>query len=331
MDPLVFEPYFRPQIWGGRRLAQRLGKPLPADGRFGESWEISAHRHYVTRVAEGPQQGLGLDELWCTRRVELVGPGSPLAAAEAFPVLLKYLDCAELLSVQVHPSDAIAQQIIPGERGKTEAWVVVEAAPTGRIYAGLKPGVTRPILERHLDAGTVDQCLHQFRPQPGDCVFLAAGTVHAVGGGVLMAEIQQSSDATFRLFDWNRLGDDGRPRKLHRAESLASIDWSAGPVAPAVPRALADLPPGVRGERLAACEHFTLDRYAVGGVWPLPAAGRLALWTVLSGAAELSGAGGYRRTFTVGQSLLTPATAGPLSWQPAAAAPAILLAMGLGT
>ena len=114
--------------------------------------------------------------------------------------------------------------------------MILEAAPTARIYAGLRAGVTRPILERHLSQGTVAECLHSFVPRPGDCLFLPAGTVHAVGGGVLMAEVQQSSDATFRLFDWNRVATDGRPRELHIRQSLDSIDWSAGPTNPVSPR-----------------------------------------------------------------------------------------------
>jgi hypothetical protein len=197
--PLVFEPYFRAQVWGGRRLQERLGKRLPLDGRFGESWEISAHEHHVSRVAEGPLQSTPLSDLWRERGGELVGQGSKIASK--FPLLIKYLDCHELLSVQVHPTDELARELIGDESGKTEAWVIIEAEPTARIYAGLRPGVTRDVLQKHLDAGTVAECLHSFVPRAGDCVFLPAGTVHAVGGGVLMAEVQQTSDATFRLFD----------------------------------------------------------------------------------------------------------------------------------
>ena len=196
---------------------------------------------HVSRVAEGPLRGMPLTELWATRQNELTGRSG--AEHRPFPLLLKYLDCQELLSIQVHPSDEIARELRPGELGKTEAWVVLDADPAARIYAGLRPGVTPDDVRRGLADGSLAQCLHSFVPQKGQCIFLRAGTVHAVGGGVLIAEVQQSSDATFRLFDWNRPGPDGKPRTLHTAEALRSIDWTAGPVSPAQGRAIPGLAP----------------------------------------------------------------------------------------
>jgi mannose-6-phosphate isomerase len=314
--PLVFAPYFRPQVWGERRLQRRLGKRLPPEGRFGESWEISAHEHHVSRVAEGPLADVPLDELWRERASEL--SGKPVNPAK-FPLLIKYLDCHELLSVQVHPTDELARALIGDESGKTEAWVILDAEPTARIYAGLRPGVTRDVLERHLAAGTVAECLHSFVPRPGDCVFLPSGTVHAVGGGVLMAEVQQTSDATFRLFDWNRPGPDGKPRKLHIEESLRSINWSAGPVHPVVPQAIA------QGERLVSCEYFEMHRYRLHGSLPLPYPGELSIWLVLDGSAELCNEqGDYRRAFQIGETVLIPAAAKEMQWA-ASAQGAILL------
>lgn len=311
--PLVFEPYLRPQVWGERRLERRLGKRLPPEGRYGESWEISAHEHHVSRVAEGPLKSTRLDDLWREHGGELTGRDSP---PPKFPLLIKYLDCHELLSVQVHPTDELARQIIGDESGKTEAWVIIDAEPTARIYAGLRPGVTRELLERHLAAGTVEECLHSFVPQPGDCVFLPSGTVHAVGGGVLMAEVQQTSDATFRLFDWNRPGPDGQPRKLHIEESLRSINWSAGPVQPVVPQRIDGLAAGVQGERLVACQYFQMDRYRLRSSMELPYADELSIWLVLEAAAELqSETGGYRRDFQAGETVLIPSAARGLSWR----------------
>lgn len=312
MQPLVFEPYFRPLLWGGRRLADRLGKPLPAAGQFGESWEISGHRQHVSRVAEGPLRGKSLTDLWHGNGIELLG--RPVAADAPFPLLIKYLDCRELLSVQVHPDDAAAARLLPGELGKTEAWIVLDAAPEGRVYAGLKPGVDRAELERALDAGTVADCLHGFAPRPGDCVFLPAGTVHAVGGGVLMAEVQQSSDATFRLFDWNRVGADGRPRPLHRREALASIDWARGPVEP--------MRGAATSQRLAACAYFVLNCFRLAAELPSPYAGQMSIWMVLPNgegrhAAELAQPStGYRRTLLAGDTVLVPAAAGEVVWRP---------------
>lgn len=313
LDPLVFEPWLRPQIWGNRRLAD-LGKRLPDSGTFGESWEISGHPQHVSRVADGPFQGATLSDLWDAHGSELWGAG-PVPAK--FPLLIKFLDCHEQLSVQVHPDDAIARELLGDELGKTEAWLVMDVAPTGRIYAGLKQGTTRAELERHLDTGTVAECLHSFVPRPGDCVFLKAGTVHAVGGGVLMAEVQQTSDATFRLFDWNRLGTDGRPRQLHREQSLRSIDWSAGPVSPVSPTPLAGFPDGVSGEQLVACPYFEMARFQLSRTMPLPVDGGLSIWIVVEGELELvSEAGGYRRTVRRGETVLVPASAGGLIWKP---------------
>lgn len=318
MDPLVFEPYFRPQVWGSRRLATQLGKPLPAEGNFGEAWEISGHPQHVSRVAEGAFKGTSLTQLCEQHSRELFGDGS---CRGDFPLLIKYLDCHVPLSVQVHPNDALAQQLLGEDQGKTEAWVILDADPTARVYAGLRPGTTRESLEHHLDAGTVADCLHEFVPQAGDCVFLPAGTVHAVGGGVLIAEVQQTSDATFRLWDWNRLGSDGKPRALHREQALQAIDWSTGPVAPVRPQPLGNLPANTAGERLVASAYFQMDRLRIQGESALAPAGVLSLWMVLAGTASLRSAGGYQREFRRGETVLIPASAPGLRWKPGGSTP----------
>jgi mannose-6-phosphate isomerase len=329
MEPIIFQPYLRPMVWGGRRLGELFNKPLPAEGTFGESWEISAHPHHVSRVDEGAFRGESITNLCAAHSRALFGAQVP--AGGRFPLLIKLLDCRDLLSIQVHPNDEQARRLAGEQFGKTEAWVVLDVQPGGRIYAGLKPGVTRAVLERHLEDGTVDLCLHAFTPAPGDCVFLPAGTVHAVGGGVVLAEVQQSSDATFRLYDWNRLGSDGKPRPLHVGESLESIDWGAGPVSPVAGRPISGLPEGIQGERLIHCSYFAIDRYTIGGPLVLPEFGRLSIWLVAAGATVLEGEGGpYRRAFRRGETVLVPAAAGRLSWRPLDAShPAVLLAVGL--
>jgi mannose-6-phosphate isomerase len=305
MNPLVFEPYLRPMVWGGRRLESLVGKGLPAEGAFGESWEISGHPLHVSRVAEGPLRGVTLAELCSKHGRELFGDAP--ADLSRFPLLIKFLDCHEHLSVQVHPTDELAARLALRESGKTEAWVILEADANARIYAGLLRGTTRADVERAVAAGTVTSCLHSFTPKPGDCVFLPAGTVHAVGGGVLMAEVQQTSDATFRLFDWNRLGTDGKPRALHIRESLQAIDWSAGPVNPVIPTALAGLPANVRGEGLVRCRYFELNRFEIGETLSA-APGRLSIWIVVAGEVDLEFAS-YRRRCRRGETVLVPATA----------------------
>lgn len=306
MGPLVFSSYPRPMVWGQRRLATRLGKALPTDGPYGEAWEVSGHRAHVSVVAEGPLAGTTLAEL-CTRHADdLYGES---ARSAVFPLLVKYLDAHDWLSVQVHPDDRQANRLAPGEGGKTEAWVVLYAEAGARIWAGLEAGVGPADLERHLDRGTVVECLHVLTPKAGDCLFLPAGTVHAVGGGVLLAEVQQTSDATFRLYDWDRVQPDGTRRPLHIAQSLAVIDWDAGPVDPVVPR----------GDELVACPFFALDRFALDRARSFPATGRATIWLVLDGGARLQTAG-YDRPFRAGETVLVPAAASDLEWLPDAQA-----------
>lgn len=313
MEPLVFAPYLRPMVWGERRLGSHLGKPLPDAGRYGEAWEISGHRSHVSVVAEGPQAGTSLAEL-CTRHAADFYGTSPASAV--FPLLIKLLDAHDWLSVQVHPDDRLAAELTPGEAGKTEAWIVLHAEPGSRIWAGLRDGVTPGDLKQGLEDGSVVNCLHAIEPKPGDCIFLRAGTVHAVGGGVLFAEVQQTSDATFRLYDWDRVQPDGTRRKLHVSESLAAIDWSAGPVQPVKPQHLPGLPEGVKGEHLVDCEFFHFDRYQVRSRFPITSGGELTIWMVLDGKAELRSAGGYSRHFQRGETTIVPAAAANLEWCP---------------
>lgn len=307
-QPLVFHPYLRPQIWGGRALGRRFGKPLDTDGAYGESWEISGHPHHISVVSEGPLAGQTLADLCLSHPKEMFGSSTP--SDGKFPLLIKLLDCHELLSVQVHPDDAKAAEILGNEKGKTEAWVVMDAEPTGKIFAGLKPGMTREKFEKHMADKTTGDALHQFQPAPGDCVYIPAGTVHTMGGGVLIAEVQQTSDATFRIFDWNRLDKNGQSRALHLQESLAAIDFSKGPVAPVVPQPLPD-----GGQRLVESPFFTIDRYTVGQETRVPP-NQLSIWMAITGQAELvSDSPSYRRILPAGQTILVPAAAPPLHWK----------------
>jgi mannose-6-phosphate isomerase len=219
-----------------------------------------------------------------------------------FPLLFKFLDCQKTLSVQVHPNDEQAARLDPPDLGKTEAWVVLGADPGSKIYAGLKPGVDRNRLKRAIDEGKCEECLHQFEPKVGDCVFIEAGTVHALGAGLLIAEIQQASDTTYRLFDWNRVDRDGKPRALHIEESLATIDYSRGPVDPVKPRTT-DIP---HVERLVSCDKFVLDRRTVAGSQSIASTNRFRILSAIEGDLSLLCAGdakGLKR----GDTILIPA------------------------
>jgi mannose-6-phosphate isomerase len=317
LDPLVFTPSLRPRIWGGRRLASVLGKVLPDEQPYGESWELSPVEPYITRVAEGPLAGRGLDEVWTSHRPALVGERVDLLARKQFPLLIKWLDCTERLSVQVHPDDATAPAL-GHPVGKAEAWLVVDAAPAATICSGLRKGVTRHGFERRLAAETVEEALHTFSPRIGEAIAVPPGTVHFLGGGLLILEVCQPSDATFRLHDWGRPGPDGRPRPLHLRESLQSIDWTQGPVGPANPVPIGGLPDGVQGTRLVAMPQFEILRYEVAGNarFTPPTNGELSVWVVLSGSATLRTVSGtWQRAFERGETVLVPATAA-VEWVP---------------
>ena len=230
--PLRFEPILRRLIWGGRRLGTVLHKPIGEGNDYAESWELSDYRDAVSVVNEGELSGTTLRDLVHHRGREVLGPG--LSGRSQFPLLVKFIDAREVLSVQVHPDDEKGKRLA-GDNGKTETWVVVDAEPESLIYAGLRPGVTREQFQAAIEDGQVEPLLHRFPARPGDCIMIEAGTVHAIGAGVLLAEIQQMSDATFRVFDWGRVGADGRPRELHITEAMESTDFTRGPVNPLIP------------------------------------------------------------------------------------------------
>ncbi len=256
MGPLLFEPYLRPMVWGGRRLEEKLGKTLPDSQTYGESWEVSDHPKHHSVVANPSFAGKTLRQLMDQH------PGLLLGAAanfpKQFPWLIKFLDAYDWLSVQVHPDETAVKTLLPGEGSKTEAWFILDVEPGSRIYSGLKPGVNQSKLKEALQQGNVADCLHSFVPQPGDCVFLPAGTVHAVGGGVLMAEIQQTSDATFRLFDWNRKDAQGKSRELHIEQAFAAIHWDQGPVTPVRVEGY-ELTNSPKRQQLAECPYFQME------------------------------------------------------------------------
>ena len=306
--PLRFEPVLRRYLWGGRRLETVLGKSLAPGNDYAESWEVVDHGDDQSLVAAGPLAGETLGSLVGQRGAELLGRHHP---RPCFPLLFKFLDARRTLSVQVHPDDARAARSDPPDLGKTEAWVVLAAEPGSLIYAGLKPGTDRQALARELERGTTDLCLHRFEPQVGDCVFLPAGVVHSLGQGVLVAEVQQSSDTTYRVFDWNRVDADGKPRQLHIQQALEAIDYQAGPVEPQSPQPTQR--PHV--ERLVACEHFVLDRWQIEAPQPVGGDDRFHIVAVLQGTV-LMAADRSAEPLTKGQNALVPAATGPLPLTP---------------
>lgn len=302
--PLRFTPILKELIWGGRRLGTILQKPIGPGGHYAESWEIADHRDDVSVIADGPLAGVSLRELARTRSSELYGPAR--GHAEQFPLLVKFLDAQRILSVQVHPDDELGRRLA-NDNGKTEAWVVLHAEPGSLIYAGLRPGISRAEFASALKAGAVEPLLHRFEPRSGDCILIPAGTVHAIGAGVLLAEIQQMSDATFRVYDWERLGADGKPRQLHVTEALESIDFELGPVNPLATHA--EPVQGGVGERLAHCRYFALDRLRLNALGNVGSLDRFTILLGLGGTADIKSQSTSTR-LEYGQTVLLPASIG---------------------
>jgi mannose-6-phosphate isomerase len=219
--PLTFRPIFKDRVWGGRRLEQIYQKPLPPGVPIGESWEISDRPGDVSVIANGPLAGKDLHWVLENHPSDLLGKRAPHAGR--FPLLIKILDAREKLSLQVHPPASKASAL--GGEPKTEMWFIADAEPGAQLYVGLRRGSTREEFEAKLKTGTVADCFHRLEVRAGDTMFLPSGRVHAIGSGLVIFEIQQNSDTTYRVFDWNRVGLDGKPRELHIPQSLASIDF----------------------------------------------------------------------------------------------------------
>ena len=220
-SPLLFKSVYQSYLWGGRRLPESLGRrDAPAEGPVAESWEISDRADGMSVVADGPFAGRSLRSLVESQRAEIIG-ASP--AGEVFPLLIKLIDARETLSVQVHPDDAAARQGM-GE-AKSEAWYILRADPGACVYRGLKAGVTVEQAERALTDGSLAGLLERVPVAPGDIIYVPGGTVHAIGAGCLLLEVQQNSNTTYRIFDWNRVGPDGKPRALHLDEARKVTHW----------------------------------------------------------------------------------------------------------
>ena len=309
--PLRFEPIYQYRLWGGRGLANVLTAPQPV-GPVGEAWVLSDRDDHASRVANGPLKGLTIGQLLQQSPEQMLGK---LAARfRRFPLLLKFLDAREMLSVQVHPTKANTNLLPAGDTAKTEAWVVLETGKQSRICAGLKPGTTAADLRRALANGTVADHLACFPPKPGDAVFLRAGTVHSLGGDIVVFEVQQNSDTTFRLYDLDHVdAKTGKPRALQVDQAIACIDFAEGPVGRVAPVVEATTP--VERERLFHCEHFWLWRLRGQSPFSVGAANVPRVLVCIEGAGQIEHGGG---TYAVekGNVLLLPAVVGACTFRP---------------
>jgi mannose-6-phosphate isomerase len=281
--PLRFEPIYQYRLWGGRHLASLLTAPLPS-GPIGEAWLLSDRDDHQSRVTDGPLKGLTIGQLLQQFPKQIMGKMA--GRFRRFPLLLKFLDVHEMLSIQVHPTKANTKLLPAGETPKTEAWVVMEAGARSRICAGLKLETTEADLRRALTNGTVADHLACLTPKPGDAIFLRAGTVHSLGGDLVVFEIQQNSDVTFRLYDWDHIDPKtGKPRALQVDKAIACIDFAEGPVSRVTPVVETTTP--VERERLFHCEHFWLWRLRGRSPFTVGAADLPRVLVCLEGAGDL--------------------------------------------
>jgi mannose-6-phosphate isomerase len=297
VEPVTFKPLYMQRVWGGRELGRVYGRELPdASQPYGESWEIVDRADEQSIVDEGPLAGTSLHELWTMRREEVFGAGYD--GHPRFPILIKILDARDDLSIQVHPPVDRAAEL--GGEPKTEMWFIADCEHGAKLYVGLKHGVSRADFEQAIAAGSVAACVHAIEPKPGDSIFIPSGRLHAIGAGFLIHEIQQNSDTTYRVFDWNRTGLDGKPRELHVAQSLASIDFND--FEPSM-----DMP---AGDNLASCPYFRTDRLFLkaGKTIANPVEGKFSILSVVDGVLESEGG----RCLTKGRFLLLPRDASPL-------------------
>ncbi|MFM7057342.1 MAG: type I phosphomannose isomerase catalytic subunit, partial [Planctomycetota bacterium] len=271
---------------------------------YAESWEIADHADGTSRVADGPLAGLTLPEILQRHPRELLGQHQHLTQ---FPLLVKFLDANDWLSLQVHPDDQLAKAFNPVENGKTEAWVILQAEPGARICCGLQPGVTPEMLRQALGGCDLEDLLHIYEVHAGDCIYVPAGTVHALGPGMVLAEIQQQSNLTFRLHDWGRTDAHGNPRPVHIPESLACTNFQQGPVAPVIPHSCCDNDHAF--EQLVDCSCFTIFRHQSPKSFSLPSDHRFHILISLAGSAHIETETGHTE-LRFGQTRLLPACSG---------------------
>ncbi|MBL8890125.1 MAG: hypothetical protein JNL67_09110 [Planctomycetaceae bacterium] len=357
VSPLWFSPVFRQYIWGGRRLGEVLGKPIGLEGRFAESWEVVDHGGDQSIVQWGWTDGPSaersspnqvksvsspsslvnqtLGQIMRELGPAIVGPRCyeeihskdyPENLRGRFPLLVKWLDAQQNLSLQVHPNNSQAALQSPPDLGKSEAWYVADAIPGARVYAGLLPGVGRDECLKAMEQGRLRHVLHSFEPKIGDCIYIPAGTIHAIGAGLLVAEVQQASDTTYRLYDWDRVGDDGKPRALQVPQALAVANFQIGPVDAAPPIELPLYEPsrsGTNGRRqsLVQCPYFRLERITLTGTMSLPT-NQCQILIGLHGCGRLCPqessdllSGLSQRTIRRGDSVLIPYACEPLTLQ----------------
>lgn len=292
-EPIFFKPIYQERVWGGRNLETALGRELPEAKVIGESWEVVDRPEAMSVVEGGSHDGVSLRDLIASNPTAIMGEGYD--ANRPFPILVKWLDCADRLSLQVHPPAEVADEL--GGEPKTENWYIADCSENASLIVGLKSGATKEEFEERLKDDSLEECVHRFAVKPGESILVESGRIHAIDAGNLILEIQQNSDTTYRVYDWGRVGLDGKPRQLHVDESLKCIDWN-------------DFEPSTiktDGELvvLADCSEFRLIQYnqeAHAAPLTLPA-GEPRLASVVKGTVNIGGV-----NISSGANVLLPAS-----------------------
>jgi len=258
LEPLFFHRILKEKVWGGESLSKTLALELPFEGPLGETWELSDYPGEETTVRGGAQDGMSLRALMEQDSASLLGRSRPSADGR-FPLLVKFIDAGDDLSVQIHPADGPQS---PTGVGKTEAWYILDQEPGSGVICGLKPGTTREVFEVEAGDQRVRNHLAEIEVKRGDCVFVPSGQTHAIRAGVVLCEVQQTSDVTYRMYDWDRLGLDGKPRETHLQQALEVVDYDLAPARPT--HAEFDAQPGLQIQELASCQYFRLSALQVG-------------------------------------------------------------------
>lgn len=289
--PLTFQPLFVERPWGGRELEKMLHLPLPDGSLIGEFWAITDRPNAQSIVVEGPLAGTSIHELWTQKRSEIFGSAHDANPATSFPILCKILDASQRLSLQVHPRKSDITS--PHEEPKTECWYFLKTTPEALCYAGLKPAITRKIFAQALEQGTLDSMLHSFPVKAEESLFIPSGRLHAMGQGIMAIEVEQNSDTTYRVFDWNRKDAYGRARELHIEAALASIDFEDEE----------PMPQEASKTIIADCPYFHVEKWILESPRAVFSANNFSLFTCLTGSVVCG-----EELYNPGDFFLIPAT-----------------------
>lgn len=303
--PLKMKPVFKQYLWGGENLKALYGKEIPGFPTA-ESWEVAQHENGSSLIADGPLAGKTIGEASTLWGDALLGAAARPGAK--FPLMFKILDARENLSVQVHPDDAYAKRAENNENGKSEMWYILKAAPGAELIYGVKKAASKTEFEAAIKDGTLGELLNAVPVREGDAIFIPAGTVHAVGEGLVIAELQQNSDATYRVYDYNRLGADGKPRELHIEKAIDVSDLS-GARPPAREEKTEDIGGGNTRRTLARCPYFTAELITVRQAADFESGGKMTILFFPSGAGQIVW-NGEATDFKSGDTFLIPALLG---------------------